>query len=323
MSQVPSASAFVRHFTSSAQQLTIGSAVVLLGIALTVLTPHFLTLSNLTNVARQVALTATLGAGQTVVIISGGIDISVGSTIALASCLIAYTLRASSGSLVLGTGVGLLTGVAVGIANGVIITRINLPPFLVTLGMLAIVRGITFIITDAQPISVLKFSTFGVWGQGYLGPIPLPVLIMLAVFLLVHILLRHTLFGYVYAIGGNERAARLVGIRVEKYKIAVYVFNGLLVGVTAVMLTSRLLSGIPTLGAGFELLAITMAILGGTSFLGGRGFVWGTLLGAVLLGLLANGMNLLNISPFYQDLMTGVVVLLAIVVDRFVRMRGT
>jgi ribose/xylose/arabinose/galactoside ABC-type transport system permease subunit len=323
MSHALSASAFVRHFTSSAQQLTIGSAVVLLGIALTVLTPHFLTLSNLTNVARQVALTATLGAGQTVVIISGGIDISVGSTIALASCLIAYTLRASNGSLVLGTGVGLLTGVAVGIANGLIITRINLPPFLVTLGMLAIVRGITFIITDAQPISVLKFSTFGVWGQSYLGPIPLPVLIMLAVFLLVHLLLRHTLFGYVYAIGGNERAARLVGIRVDKYKIAVYVFNGLLVGVTAVMLTSRLLSGIPTLGAGFELLAITMAILGGTSFLGGRGFIWGTLLGAVLLGLLANGMNLLNISPFYQDLMTGVVVLLAIIVDRFVRMRGT
>jgi ribose transport system permease protein len=257
---------------------------------------------------------------MTVVIISGGIDLSVGGAIALGSALIAATLIATDGNIWLATLVGVATGAMVGLGNGLIIAKVKIQPFIVTLASMVITRGLVLIFTDARPISVLQYKAFAFWGQGYLGPIPVPIVLMLIIYVVTDILLRRTRFGrYCYAMGGNEVATRIAGIKVDRYKILIYVFNGVLVGITAVVFTSRLLSGTPTLGVGFELTAITMVILGGTSFVGGQGNVWGTLIGATVLGVLANAMNLLNISAFYQDLSTGIVILLAVIIDRVLR----
>lgn len=302
------------------QQFAMLIALVVLMAITAMLSPNFLTVSNLLNVARQVALTAILGAGMTVVILSGGIDLSVGGVIALGSALIAITLIATDGNILLATLVGIATGACVGFGNGLIIAKVRIQPFIVTLATMVITRGLLLILTDARPISLLAHKPFAFWGQGYIGPIPVPIILMLIIFVFTDILLRRTRFGrYCYAMGDNEVATRIAGINVDRYKILIYVFNGVLVGITSVVFTSRLLSGIPTLGVGFELTAITMVILGGTSFAGRQGNVWGTLIGAMVLGVLSNAMNLLNISAFYQDLSTGVVILLAVIIDRVLR----
>jgi ribose/xylose/arabinose/galactoside ABC-type transport system permease subunit len=309
-----------RPVRSYVQQFAMLIALVVMMAVTAMLSPNFMTVSNMLNVARQVALTAILGAGMTVVIISGGIDLSVGGAIALGSALIAATLIATDGNIWLATLVGVATGAMVGLGNGLIIAKVKIQPFIVTLASMVITRGLVLIFTDARPISVLQYKAFAFWGQGYLGPIPVPIVLMLIIYVVTDILLRRTRFGrYCYAMGGNEVATRIAGIKVDRYKILIYVFNGVLVGITAVVFTSRLLSGTPTLGVGFELTAITMVILGGTSFVGGQGNVWGTLIGATVLGVLANAMNLLNISAFYQDLSTGVVILLAVIIDRVLR----
>ncbi len=302
------------------QQFAMLIALALMIAVTSSLSPNFFTTSNLLNIARQVALTALMGAGMTVVIISGGIDLSVGGVIALGSALIANTLIASGGNIWLATLVGIAAGVAVGLANGIVIAKVKIQPFIVTLASMTITRGLVLIYTDARPISLLKHKDFGFIGQGYLGPIPVPIIIMLLIFGLTYFLLYKTRFGrYTFAIGGNETATRIAGVNVDYYKILIYVYNGVLVGLTSVIFTSRLLSGIPTIGVGFELTAITMVILGGTSFVGGQGTIWGTLIGAMILGVLSNALNLLNVSAFYQDLSTGVVILIAVIIDRLLR----
>lgn len=302
------------------QQFAMLIALALIIAVTSSLSPNFFTTSNLLNIARQVALTALMGAGMTVVIISGGIDLSVGGVIALGSALIANTLIASGGNIWLATLVGIAAGVAVGLANGIVIAKIKIQPFIVTLASMTITRGLVLIYTDARPISLLKHKDFSFFGQGYLGPIPVPIIIMLLIFALTYFLLYKTRFGrYTFAIGGNEVATRIAGVNVDFYKILIYVYNGVLVGLTSVIFTSRLLSGIPTIGVGFELTAITMVILGGTSFVGGQGTIWGTLIGAMILGVLSNALNLLNVSAFYQDLSTGVVILIAVIIDRLLR----
>jgi ribose/xylose/arabinose/galactoside ABC-type transport system permease subunit len=299
--------------------------LIALGVMMTVvssLSPNFLTSDNLLNVARQVSLLGILGAGMTVVIISGGIDLSVGGVVALGSTLCAGTVVATGGNLFLGVAVALATGVVVGIMNGIVIAKMHIQPFIVTLAAVSIARGIALIYTDARPISLLEYPRFAVFGQGYVGPIPVPIVLMLGVFGVTWLLLRMTKFGrYVFAIGGNEAATRIAGVNVDRYKICIYAFNGVLVGLTSLMFTSRLMSGTPTLGAGFELTAITMVILGGTSFTGGQGTVWGTLVGAALLGVLSNAMNLLGVSTYYQDLSVGGVILVAVIIDRLLRTR--
>lgn len=302
------------------QQFAMLIALILMITVATSLSPNFLTTANILNVTRQVALTAVLGAGMTVVIISAGIDLSIGGIIALGGAFIANTLLATNGNILLATFVGLGVGGSVGLGNGLIIAKLKIQPFIVTLAMLAITRGLVLIYTNAVPISVLQYADFGFIGQGHLLGIPVPIYIMFGIFLLTYFLLRRTKFGrYVFAIGGNERATRIAGVNVDRYKILIYVFNGLLAGLTAVIFTSRLLSGVPTFGPGLELTAITMVILGGTSFVGGQGTIWGTLIGAAILGVLSNAMNLLNVSAFYQDLSTGVVILIAVIIDRLLR----
>lgn len=302
------------------QQFAMLFALALIMIITSSLSPNFFTTANLLNVARQIALTAIMGAGMTVVIISGGIDLSVGGVIALGSAVIANVLIATEGNIWVAALAGLGVGAAVGLGNGLVIAKLSIQPFIVTLASMTITRGLVLIYTNAVPISVLQFPDFGFFGQGYIGPIPVPIILMLLCYVLTFFLLRKTKFGrYVFAIGGNETATRIAGVNVDRYKILIYVFNGVLVGLTSVIFTSRLLSGIPTLGVGFELIAITMVILGGTSFVGGQGTVWGTLIGAAILGVLANAMNLLNVNAFFQDVSTGVVILVAVIIDRLLR----
>jgi ribose transport system permease protein len=307
-------------FRRYVQQFAMLMALAVIIIITSSLSPNFLTTANILNVARQIALTAILGAGMTVIIISGGIDLSVGGVIALGSAVIANTLIATGGNIWLAVLAGIATGALVGLGNGIIIAKLKIQPFIVTLAAMTITRGIVLIYTNAVPISLLKYPDFAFFGQGYIGPIPFPIILMVFSYLLTFLLMRKTKFGrYVFAIGGNETATRIAGVPVDRYKILIYVFSGALVGLTAVMFTSRLLSGSPTIGVGFELTAITMVILGGTSFVGGQGTIWGTLVGAAILGVLANAMNLLNVSAFFQDLSTGVVILIAVIIDKLLR----
>lgn len=306
------------------QQFAMVIGLVLLMAVVSRLSPDFLTTSNLLNVARQVSLTAILGAGMTVVIISGGIDLSVGSVVGLGTAVVANTVIATNGNIWLATVAGVAVGAAVGFGNGLVIAKLQIQPFIVTLASLTIVRGLVMIYTNAIPISIINYSSFSFLGGGYVGSIPTPIIIAVVTFAVSWFLLTKTLFGrYVFAIGNSEATTRLAGVNVDFYKILIYIFNGALAGLTSAIFASRLMTGDPTLGAGFELTAITMVILGGTSFIGGQGSLWGTVVGACILGVISNALNLLNVSSFYQDLSTGVVILIAVILDRLLRQQGS
>jgi ribose transport system permease protein len=289
-------------------------------LALSLLSPYFLSTANLLNVLRQVSINAILALGMTVVILKGGIDLSVGSLLALAGALAAgFALSSLPPPLAMGLGVGI--AVALGTLQGLLVAYAGLPPFIVTLAGLTAFRGLTLVYTDGRPITGLP-DPFLFLGNGTLLGIPVPVMVMLSFLLLTHLLLQNTALGrYLYAIGGNEEAARLSGVPVARIKVFAYAYSGLAAGLAALVLTGRLNSAQPTAGTGFELDAIAAAVVGGTSLVGGRGTAWGTFLGALIIGVLNNGMNLLNVSSFYQLIAKGAVIVLALLVDRLVRRR--
>lgn len=293
-------------------------AFILLMIALTFLSDSFLTVSNMLNIARQVSINAIIAAGMTFVILTFGIDLSVGSVLAFSGAIIAGLLAAGR-PLVVGIGGGLLVGAVMGLINGVVITRGGVQPFIATLAMLTIGRGATLVYTDGRPITGLPEAF--VWlGAGEIARIPVPVVIMALVFAASYVILTRTVFGrYVYAIGGNEEAARLSGVNVGFYKTLAYVIAGVLSALSGVILTARLNSAQPTAGMGYELDAIAAVVLGGTTLAGGEGSITGTLLGAFIIGVLNNGLNLLNVNPFYQQVVKGLVILLAVLLDRRLR----
>jgi ribose transport system permease protein len=281
-------------------------------------TPHFLTTANLINVLRQVSINAVIACGMTLIIITGGIDLSVGSLVAMASCLAMLTIGATDSDL-LGILVGIAVGAAGGAFNGVFIAWARVPPFIMTLATLTIFSGIALISTGGAPI--IRFTGDFRWiGQGLVYGIPVPVIIMALVAGALHILLSRTAFGAaVYAVGGNEEAARLTGLAVKKIKFLVYVIGGALTGLAAMVLMGRLSSAQPNMGQGFELDAIAAVVLGGTSLMGGRGTIWGTLIGALVIGVLNNGFNLLSIDPYFQLVAKGAIILLAVLIDGRVR----
>jgi ribose transport system permease protein len=289
-------------------------------LALSLLSPYFLSTANLLNVLRQVSINAILALGMTVVILKGGIDLSVGSLLALAGALAAgFALSGFPPPLAMGLGVGI--AVALGTLQGLLVAYAGLPPFIVTLAGLTAFRGLTLVYTDGRPITGLP-DPFLFLGNGTLLGVPVPVMVMLSFLLLTHLLLQNTALGrYLYAIGGNEEAARLSGVPVARIKVFAYAYSGLAAGLAALVLTGRLNSAQPTAGTGFELDAIAAAVVGGTSLAGGRGTAWGTFLGALIIGVLNNGMNLLNVSSFYQLIAKGAVIVLALLVDRLVRRR--
>lgn len=301
---------------------TYGMFFVLLILlaALGIAEPRSLSSTNAVNLARQISITALIAAGETLIILSGNIDLSVGSVLGLAGVISAGVLRDTQNPI-LALIAGLLVGALSGFFNGLIVAKGKVASFIVTLATLGIASGFTLLYTGARPIPVTD-ETFLFLGQGKILGIPVPILLMAGVYIILWIVLTRTPFGcYVYSIGGNELATKLSGIGVVKYKILIFTLGGVLAGLTGVVLVSRLGSGVPTLGSGYEIIAVTAVVLGGTSLFGGEGHIWGTLIGASITGIISNGLNLLNIGPYYQHIVTGVVVLIAILLDRWLRSR--
>ena len=287
---------------------------IVLFILLSIFAESFFNISNIVNVLRQVSITAILCFGMTLVIISGGIDLSVGSIFAFSAVVMASIVK--EGKVFLGIILGLLIGAIMGLFNGIVISKGKIQPFIVTLATMAIGRSLTLAYTQGIPISLFP-NSFRFIGRGDILGIPVPVIIMFGVFFLVLYILKKTKLGlYIYSIGGNEEATRLSGINVDRYKIIVYTISGIFAAVSAMILTARLNSAQPTFGQGYELDAIATVVLGGASLSGGSGGVLGTLFGALLLGTINNGMNLMNISPFYQDLVKGAIILLAVLLEK-------
>ncbi|WP_018247411.1 ABC transporter permease [Orenia marismortui] len=292
------------------------SAIGLIGliIVMSFLSEYFLTVHNLMNVTRQVSINAVLALGMTFVILTGGIDLSVGSVLALSSVITAGLMSSGMNiALVLIVGIGV--GTLLGLLNGILVAKGKMQPFIVTLGMMTIARGLTLIYSNGRPISGFD-KAFRFLGTGHLLGVPVPVIIMFALLAVSYVVLKKTPFGrYVYAIGGNEKATELSGINTDKIKIGVYAISGFLASVSGIILASRLNSAQPTAGTGYELDAIAAVVLGGTSLAGGQGGIVGTIIGALIIGILNNGLNLLNVSSFYQLVAKGAVILIAIFLD--------
>ncbi len=301
-------------------------ALIVLCAVFAVLSDKFLTTSNGWNVMRQVAVNICISVGMTLVILTGGIDLSVGSILAFAGALAAGLLKngielTSQNTFIGFTLLGgilicLLVGAMIGLFNGWIITRFKVPPFVATLAMLTIARGMTMLYTHGYPINNLG-SKFDFIGTGWFLGVPLPVWICLFVSLIAIFITRRMSLGvYIYALGDNENASRLSGISVSKIKMMVYTLSGTLAALGGLMVTARLDSAQPNAGLSYELDAIAAVVIGGTSLSGGKGSVLGTLLGALTIGVLNNGLVLLNVSPFWQQVIKGVVILLAVIIDK-------
>jgi len=310
---------FLKRFQSL---LALGLMILVLSLT----TDKFLTTDNTLNILRQICANLCLSLGMTIIILSGGIDLSVGAVLALAGAVAAGLLK--NGFAVPGTEIfvevtcsgailaGLFVGIILGGFNGVVITRFQLPPFVATLGMLSIARGLTMLWTGGFPITRLGDS-FDYMGTGRLVGVPLPVLISGALVILLLILMQRTRFGRnVYAVGGNERAATLSGLNVNRIKFLVYLLGGALAGVAGLLVTARLDSATPNAGLGYELDSIAAVVIGGTSLSGGRGTIIGTVLGCLIIGVLNNGLVLLEVSPFWQQVIKGLVILIAVAVDK-------
>lgn len=284
------------------------------GVVLTILSPYFLTFDNLVNVIMQISVTGITAIGMTYVMLSGGIDLSVGATLALSAVVAANFAKAGHPALFV-IGVGLSIGLGIGLINGFAITKLRVPPLITTLAMLSIVRGIQLIYSRAVTIFGFR-DDFSFLGQGSIGPLPVPVIIVIVFYLVAWFVLTRTAFGRkVYAVGGNERAANIVGIRVDRIKISVYVLSAVLASFAGLVLISRLDSAPAIIGTNLELETIAAVVIGGTSLNGGKGSIWGTLIGVAILGLIANALNLLNVSPYYTQLVQGLVIFIAVAID--------
>ena len=301
-------------------------ALVAMVLALSLLSESFFTSDNLFNVMRQVSVNLCISVGMTLVILTGGIDLSVGSILALSGAVAAGLVKSGLQFAGINLHVGftffgvvvvaLLIGGLLGWFNGQMVTRFKVPPFIATLGMLTIARGMTMLYTNGHPITGLG-AQFEYLGTGWFCGIPMPVLVAVLVVVLFALFMRKAPWGrYIYAIGGNERAARLSGIDVNRVKCFVYTVAGVLSAVAALIVTARLDSAQPNAGSGYELDSIAAVVIGGTSLNGGKGSVWGTVIGALIIGVLNNGLVLMNVSPFWQQVIKGLVILLAVIMDR-------
>ena len=297
------------------------ASLIALCVIIALLEPKFLSTGNLGSVARQTAVITIMAMGMTMVMVSGGIDLSVGSMMALAGVAGAFVLAGGAPTIV-GIATSIAAGAVCGLANGAAITTLKIPPFIVTLGAMGIYRGIALLVTDGKAVVGLP-SRFGYFAEGnLLGLIPVPLLIVVAVALAIHFLLSRTRLGrYCYAIGSNVEAARYAGVRVARSQIIFYLILGALAGLAGAIEAARLVTGQPTAGEGYELRVIAAVVIGGGSLSGGQGTVIGTIIGALIMGVLANGANLLGISSFTQQIVIGAVIVLAVTFDEFQRRR--
>ena len=289
--------------------------VIGLGVILSFISSNFLTVTNLLNVVRQIAVNGILAIGMTIVCLTGGIDLSVGSIVAFSGIIAAGLLRDTSYPIIVVVLAAIAVGAVCGLYNGYFVAYWNAAPFVVTLSMMTIARGMTYVYSDGRPISNLR-TEFLTIGKGSIAGIPIPTLILAVVFILGSIMLTKLKFGrYVYAVGGNENAAMVSGINVKRIKMMVYVLSGIACGIAAIILTARVSAGLPQAGESYELDAIAATVIGGTSLSGGGGRLWGTIVGAILLGIVNNGLDLLNVSSFYQQIVKGLIILGAILID--------
>lgn len=290
------------------------AVLVVLIIFMLIAAPNFGSVDNMLNIARSISINAIIAAGMTFVILSAGIDLSVGSTVAVAG--VASVLAASTGMpAFLAILVGVAAGAAAGFVNGALSAYLLLAPFIVTLGLMTFLRGLAYTMTEGQPIVDNALSFRGI-GNGYVAGIPAPVIVMLLVYLVCWFVLERTRFGrHVYAVGGNPEAARLAGIRVKRVLTSVYVIAGALAGLAGIIFAARVVSAQPTAGTGYELDAIAAVVLGGTSLAGGKGRIIGTLIGSIILGVLTTGLILMNVQFFTQLLIKGIVIILAVAID--------
>ncbi len=309
----------VKRLSVVLSEYGIGLAFLLELILFAVLSPYFLTAENLLNVTLQTSITAIIAVGMTFVILTAGIDLSVGSVVAFAGVLTTTVLRLDLSPALaypLAIGGGVLFGAFTGGTAGVFVTRFRITPFIVTLALMTIWRGAAFVMTEGRPIWELP-EGFAVLARGRIAEIPIPTIIMLVVFAGAHFVLTQTRFGrYVYAVGGNVEAARLAGINTNRILMQVYVISGVLASLSGILLASRVNSGQPNAGLMYELDVIAAVVVGGTSLFGGRGTVIGTLIGSLLIGVLRNGLNLLNVESYVQQVIVGIVILLAVMMDR-------
>jgi ribose transport system permease protein len=292
-------------------------------ITLTIVTPSFATSRNIINVLRQVSTNGLLAFGMIFAILIGGIDLSVGSVLALCGTLSAGFVVNNGMPVPLAVILASFIGVAVGLFNGTVIARTNIPAFIVTLATMQICRGAAYVYSGGKPIRTTAPAFIKI-GTGSLGAIPYPVIYMLIAFVILFILLNKTKFGrHVYAVGGNREAAEYSGINVKLTIIVIHTIIGVLSGFAGIVLCSRMYSGQPTIGVGFEMDAIAAVVLGGTSMSGGVGTLGGTFIGMLIIGVLNNGLNLLNINSFWQYIAKGIVILLAVYIDVVKQRRGT
>ena len=293
-------------------EIFAGVGLIILSIILSFASPYFLTRNNLINLVRQISLYAIIASGMTFVILTGGIDLSVGSIVAVTGTFTAGFMKAGTPvwlSILIGFGMALLFG----LFNGFVISNTRIPAIIVTLSSMSIGRGAALLYSNGYPIStaiVVYVLRSWVW-----GPIPIPVYVMVAIFIITYIIITNTRFGrYVYALGGSEETVRLSGIAVKKIKTMVYVISAFMAGISGLLLASRLGSGQPLAGDGWELDAIAAVVVGGTDIAGGRGTIIGTIIGSFIIGVLNNGLNLLNVSPYLQLVVKGFVIVSAVLV---------
>ncbi len=311
-------SAQASKFREYLQQFGLIISFLLLCLVLTLLSDRFLTVDNILNVLRQSTINGIIAIGMTYVILTAGIDLSVGAILALSAVVTADLLQGET-AVPLAILIGLAIGGGLGLINGLIITKAKVPPFVATLGMMTIARGLALTYTEGRPITGLP-DAFRMMGTGSVGPIPIPIILAAAAFIIGYILLTRTSLGqFIFAIGNNPTAAKYAGISVNRYITFVYVLAGALSALAGMILVARLDSAQPTAGTAYEFDAIAAVVVGGTSFAGGQGGLGGTLVGVLIIAVLNNGLNLLNVSSFYQPVVTGVVIAVALLLHRALR----
>jgi ribose transport system permease protein len=302
-------------------QLAAAAMLIVIFVALSIASPYFLTSNNLFNIGIQVSIVAIVAVGQTLVILTAGIDLSVGSVAGFSGVLGTMAIANAGLPIIPGIIIGVLVGAAVGLVNGLLVTQMRLPPFIATLGMLGVARGLTFIVGGENAVYGLP-KDFRLFGEGQIGPFPMPLLYLIVIAVAAYLILSRTKLGrYAYAIGSNEQAARLSGIPINRYKLAVYMISAALAGFGGMIAASLVHSGQPNYGIGLELNAIAACVIGGASLFGGVGTIGGTLIGAFLMTVITNGAVLLNLTQYYQQVIIGVIIWLAVWWDQVRRRR--
>jgi ribose transport system permease protein len=299
----------------SYRESAIFLALIILMATVTIFAPNFMSGSNLYLVSRQISFVAVVAFGELFVILTGGIDLSVGSVMGLSGVVAAGAMAAGQ-SVILSVLLGLATGILLGLINGLLISYVRIAPFIVTLGMLSFARGVILIVTKGWPITNIP-KPFLIVGQGDFLSLPIPLWVMIVLAAIAHFLLSKTAFGRrTYAIGGNEQATFLSGINVKKIKVFLYMISGLMASVVGIILIARFNSAQADTGTGWELDAIAAAVIGGTSLSGGSGSIFGVIIGAAIMGVIRNGLVLMRVSPYWQTAVIGIIIVLAAVLDR-------